>query len=83
MRFLRGGREGEERDRSERGWAGLADRCWGGVLEDGGSEGSTMGRLPVRTGGTVAGPDGCGDAWRSFLDGLDGDISILICGMHV
>lgn len=24
-----------ERDRSERGWAGLADRCWGG-LEDGG-----------------------------------------------
>lgn len=58
MRFLRGGRDGEERDRSERGWAGLADRCWGGVLEDGGSEGSTVGRLPVRTGGTVAGPDG-------------------------
>lgn len=57
MRFLRGGREGEG-SLGERMGRTDGPLLGGGVLEDGGSEGSAVGRLPVRTGGTVAGPEG-------------------------
>lgn len=74
-------------DLSGRVWAGLDGRTGGplsGNLKGSGGDGSAVGRLSVfcwRDRGGTRGKGG--DAWRSFLDGLYGDISILICGTYV